>query len=220
MTGLVEAGSSGASTIASAHPLQSTFSVVVQSTSNPWSGGITSPPDPGGGGGGTAATSIALPKGTTSVSDISATGTISIGYSGFGSQGPAGLVGPPIQRVQFVGGVSGISSATWAPMVGVFGKATASTSKHPDKLNYTKRYPSKVSPQLWQLFYVGAGQTPGGHVETFHVPAGATTLYLGIPDCAPFNSRIVVREITLTTVAAFLSRAELMDPEPEVIKED
>ena len=189
-SGLFGLGSSGASTTTSADPLQSTFSVEVQSTANPWSGGLTTPPDPGGGGGGTATVAIALPAGTTSVSEVSAMGSINIDYVGYGSQGPGGLSGTPTQRVRYVDGTSGISGATWAPLVGVFGTASASTSKHPAKLEYVKSYPSTVTPLLWQLFYVGTGQTPGGVAETFAVPAGATTLYLGIADCAPKTKRV------------------------------
>ncbi|MFO0065307.1 MAG: PEP-CTERM sorting domain-containing protein [Pirellulaceae bacterium] len=39
-----------------------------------------------------------------------------------------------------------------------------------------------VSPQLRQVFYIGDGITSAGVIQTFYAPAGATRLFLGIPD--------------------------------------
>jgi hypothetical protein len=97
--------------------------------------------------------------------------------------------GRSMTKTQAGGATSGIRSSTWPPLVGVFGFAKAPTEKRPAKLVCVKNCPAKVSLQLWQMFYVGTGQTPGGGVETFGVPKGATTLYLEIADCAPLTAQ-------------------------------
>jgi len=39
-----------------------------------------------------------------------------------------------------------------------------------------------ITPLLGQIFYIGDGKTSGGAFQEFIAPAGATRLFLGIPD--------------------------------------
>jgi hypothetical protein len=44
----------------------------------------------------------------------------------------------------------------------------------------------QLSPLIQQTFFIGNGRTSSGAVQTFHVPAGATRLYLGFADAVSF----------------------------------
>ena len=44
-----------------------------------------------------------------------------------------------------------------------------------------------ITPLLGQVFYIGDGKTSGGDFQSFIAPAGATRLFLGIPDGFGFD---------------------------------
>ncbi len=71
-------------------------------------------------------------------------------------------------------------------LVGVFiSDATPGAAAAPPELDFSSassREFTSLSPQLYQTFFIGDGQTSGGTVQRFIVPAGATRLYLGVMD--------------------------------------
>jgi hypothetical protein len=42
---------------------------------------------------------------------------------------------------------------------------------------------NSLSPQIGQIFFIGDGQNAAALNQTFYAPAGATRLFLGLPDC-------------------------------------
>src|SRR5690606_9532984 len=46
---------------------------------------------------------------------------------------------------------------------------------------------TSINPELGQLFFIGDGATAAGLLQSFVAPAGATRLFLGIPDGFSFN---------------------------------
>jgi hypothetical protein len=89
------------------------------------------------------------------------------------------------------GGISGIRIPGAGALVGVFEPATAPTDSAPSDLDFTVIGNSfnSLAPALYQTFFVGDGRVGDGSgaVQQFLVPAGATRLFLGIPDAGGFN---------------------------------
>ena len=219
-SGLFGLGSSGASTTTSAHPLQSTFSVEVQSTANPWSGGLTTPPDPGGGGGGTAAVAIALPAGTTSVSEVSATGSINIDYVGYGSQGPGGLSGTPTQRVRYVDGTSGISGANMGAACRCLRDRFGLDVEAPCETGIRQKL--SIDGDATALATVLCRDRPDSRRCSRDLRCSGRCNHV-VPRDSGLRSKdqasLSSRRLSPITLAASLSRAESMDPDPELFEE-
>jgi len=72
------------------------------------------------------------------------------------------------------------------PLVGVFLSNAVPSSGAPAALDFSSggfgTDFATLSPLLGQVFYIGDGKTSGGIFQTFTAPAGATRLFLGIPD--------------------------------------
>ncbi len=108
-------------------------------------------------------------------------------FNGFGPPffGPSGN-GASGSNLTALDGISGYSGPQ-GPLVGVFlDDSIPSAGPAPATLNFTPGglgidFPS-LSPVLRQVFYIGDGVTAGGDFQTFIAPAGATRLFLGIPD--------------------------------------
>jgi PEP-CTERM motif len=92
-------------------------------------------------------------------------------------------------------GISGITTPTAGAIIGVFEGATLTTT--PAALNFdtgvgnnpgTTSFAS-LSPELQQAFFIGDGLTGDGTgaTQTFDIPTGATTLYLGLADACGFS---------------------------------
>lgn len=109
-------------------------------------------------------------------------------FNGFGPPffGPSGngLAGSALTGL---GGISGYAGPQ-GPLTGVFlgDGIPDDPSTRPATLDFT---PSglgldfaTLSPLLGQIFYIGDGVTSGGTYQDFIAPAGATRLFLGIPD--------------------------------------
>lgn len=125
------------------------------------------------------------------VFQFQASGTITVdaenNYSAFGPEGGTNShysyismsMGP-------LAGISGFEGPTGA-LVGVFlNNNNPVNSTAPETLTYPEA-PSftSASPALGQVFYIGDGLIGGnGSEETFNAPAGATRLFLGIPDAS------------------------------------
>lgn len=107
-------------------------------------------------------------------------------FNGFGAPiyGPGGN-GADGSNLNSLGGISGYMGPQ-GPLVGVFLDGTVPTSGTPVTLDFTAsglgRDFETLSPLLKQIFYIGDGVTLAGDFQEFTAPAGATRLFLGIPD--------------------------------------
>jgi hypothetical protein len=121
-----------------------------------------------------------------------ASGSVNTNYTN--SYAIAGPDGTTVQgeTLNSVGGISGYNGDI-APLVGVF--LTDSDPENltaPSTLNFStpaSRSFLTLSPALDQVFYIGDGLTGTGTgtTQTFDAPAGATRLFLGVPDGADFE---------------------------------
>jgi hypothetical protein len=156
----------------------------VPATANIYSAGLTAPVDPGGGGAGTLPIYLAVSPGQAAF-QFSASGSITENiYIGV-YHGPDGgtIAG---NTVYAYGGLSGFITDLTVPLAGVFLSDSAPQDPPPPTLDFSSSgmgldFPT-LSPLIGQVFFIGDGQTSGGLVQTFFVPAGATRLYLGCPD--------------------------------------
>lgn len=91
-----------------------------------------------------------------------------------------------------LGGISGYRGPE-GPLAGVFldGTNPGGAGPAPATLDFTPGGLgtdfATLSPALRQVFYIGDGVTSGGDFQTFIAPAGATRLFLGIPDGFGFD---------------------------------
>jgi hypothetical protein len=85
--------------------------------------------------------------------------------------------------------LSGITAPTAGFLAGAFVGTTLSAA--PTALDFSVSGTSfaSLSPELQQAFFIGDGRTgdASGAVQTFYVPAGATTLYLGLTDACGYS---------------------------------
>lgn len=108
-------------------------------------------------------------------------------FNGFGPPffGPSGntLAGSSLTAL---GGISGYAGPQ-GPLTGVFLDGTVPMSgPAPLTIDFTPGGVgidfSSLSPAIAQVFYIGDGIDTGGEFQAFTAPAGATRLFLGIPD--------------------------------------
>jgi hypothetical protein len=149
--------------------------------------------------GGDAPVEILLPAGTTSVSFSSVTGSITcasaegcITINGGGNYNDPDGVGaaPSSSSDTGTSTISGITAPNAGYLVGLFVDGTVPTGSAPTSLDFTTGTSfTSLSPILDQTFFIGDGLTGDGtgSVQTFEVPTGATTLYLGISDACNYN---------------------------------
>ncbi|MBW4090183.1 MAG: PEP-CTERM sorting domain-containing protein [Proteobacteria bacterium] len=88
--------------------------------------------------------------------------------------------------------ISGITASGGGYLVGLFVAGTVPSGSAPTALNFTTGSGTSftsLSPVLDQTFFIGDGLTGDGtgSAQTFYVPTGATTLYLGISDACNYN---------------------------------
>ena len=165
-----------------AHQAQAQY--LVPSTANIFSAGLGSPVDPSGGGAGTLPIGISLSPGQGAF-QFSATGSITENNLYNVYHGPDGRPGFA-EQVYAYGGVSGFITDQNTPLVGIFLSNTAPGGTPPPTLDFSSAGLglnfTSLAPALDQVFFIGDGQTSGGVTQTFYAPAGATRLFLGIPD--------------------------------------
>lgn len=149
--------------------------------------GLAVPPPVGG----TLPVPISVTPGDTLT--FSASGTISLD-GGISHADPDGV--GTFERVATSsntgsGSISGITAPLSGYLVGVFLAAGGPSGPAPAALNFTTIGTNftSLSPLLDQTFFMGDGLTGDGTgtVQDFIVPAGASTLYLGISDAGGFN---------------------------------
>jgi len=92
-----------------------------------------------------------------------------------------------------LGGLDGISGyqGTEGALAGVFlDDNVPASGPTPTTLNFStsaSRDFLTLSPGLGQVFFIGDGATSGGTLQQFIAPAGATRLFIGIPDGFSFD---------------------------------
>jgi len=166
------------------------FALVVPGTSSIYAVAGSTLPTPDG----TLAPSIAVTAGQTL--SLTASGTLNCcsgdpTYDG----GPDGIMVAPFTSTVGVHGInnlSGLTGNSFLGLVGVFGDATdprTSVSVVAGDLSFDATSPTSLSPDLWQIFYIGDGRdgynNPLGTLLDFTAPTGATLLYLGFIDHGP-----------------------------------
>ena len=168
-----------------------TNTVNVPGTANIFSAGLTSPVAPAGGGAGTLPIQIPIAPCVARI-EFQASGGVILGPS-FGNSGPDGYSDPyaPMD-ITGIGGISGYLGPGFA-LVGVFLTDVAPAAPAPPRLDFTanQQHPTflSLSPELGQIFFIGDGQAYGGlGTQSFIIPAGATRLFLGLPDCHDASS--------------------------------
>jgi hypothetical protein len=105
---------------------------------------------------------------------------------------PDGIGSASSASITSLNGISGIQVPNAGFLAGVFvGSAISPTA--PAGLDFTSSGLgtsfSSLNPLLQQAFFIGDGLTGDGTgaTQTFYVPTGATTLYLGVADACGYN---------------------------------
>ena len=166
--------------------------VDVSGQANIYGAGLTVPPDPGGGGGGVLPVKVDLSAlGNPQALDFPAVSGSVIAVVG-GSNPYNGPDGGPfwggVTNVPAYGGISGVADDTSTMfLVGVFLGSSGQPAAPPPTLNVTNANSNtSFSPLIGQQFFIGDGQPASNALQTFNVPRGATTLYLGFADSFGF----------------------------------
>ena len=84
-----------------------------------------------------------------------------------------------------IGGIYDYSVAAPAGgyLVGVFLDGTTPAAPAPAVLDFTDAHDfAELAPGLRQVFFIGDGRDDAGDLQRFHVPSGATRLFLGFSD--------------------------------------
>lgn len=170
--------------------------LTVSGQANIFGAGQTDPtPTVSVGQGGVAAPYIPVFGGET-VRLTASGGTVNSGAPGAGAVVPDGERHPDRRcDITGVAGVSGyLNRNNSAHLVGVFVSDTP-LAQTPARLDFsadaTGEAFTSLSPGLGQVFFIGDGLTPGGKVQKFEAPAGATRLYIGFPDAFEGNNTYV-----------------------------
>ncbi len=106
-------------------------------------------------------------------------------FNGFGPPffGPSGNEAAGSSLTAF-GGISGYLGPQ-GPLTGVFLSDAIPSAGPPGTLDFSTpalRDFASLSPELGQVFYIGDGKTSADVFQQFIAPAGATRLFLAIPD--------------------------------------
>lgn len=185
--------------IGAVSPIAHAAPLVVSAQANIFGAGHTTAPNPGGGGGGMLPPVFTFAAGPGKILQFSSvTGTVNCCTSYPQSpptvNGPdGGMFGVDHTIMDSFGGISGIvhgdhnlpNSGKTMFLVGVFLDDSEPADPAPERLNFTGADNFlTLSPLLGQVFFIGDGLTGTGtgSVQQFHVPAGATRLFLGFAD--------------------------------------
>jgi hypothetical protein len=173
--------------------LLATFSGTVAGTANIFGAGLTVPPAPGGGGPGTTPFEIRFQPGDhQDLTFQSVTGQVSCCGNGAAAfNGPdGGKNASGDTDITSYGGISGIVDPDRTMFfVGVFLTDSPAADPAPDRLTFSDAQDfAELSPQIAQTFFIGDGLSTNGTPHVFHVPAGATRLFLGFADALQFGN--------------------------------
>lgn len=139
-------------------------------------------------GGGTAPVQIVLPANSVSMT-FSVVGSVTL--NGGGNYNDPDGVGAAVASSSNTGTstLSGITAPNAGFLVGVFVPSGGVSGPAPAALNYATTSDATYLPLLDQVFFIGDGLTGdgAGSTQTFNVPVGAGTLYLGFTDAAGYN---------------------------------
>lgn len=170
--------------------------LTVHGQANLFGAGHAVPPAPGGGGGGILPPSYAFPSAPDLVLRFgSVTGEVTCDEVNFPFNGPDG--GPYASGDTDIlswDGISGIihSGATMF-LSGVFLDDSEPADPAPERLDFSDGTDfTELYLELRQTFFIGDGLTGTGtgEVQQFHVPAGATRLFLGFADAWAFGDPV------------------------------
>lgn len=166
-------------------------SVFVDSRSNIFGYGVSTP-QPGGGGGGLIAVTVHLTPGIGRFITFRNTGT-AWWNSTAGADGPDGGNFANSTNIPAVGPISGYAAPRSGHLVGLYLEAADPTGlPAPNSLFYpfaASLTAPAFSPGLRQVFFIGDGLTGTGSgvTQTFTIPDTATRLVFGVADASNFN---------------------------------
>ena len=162
--------------------------------------GAAATPEPGGGGGGIAAPSFTFAAGPSQIVNFSSvTGSVSCCSGGATFNGPdGGTFATGTTDITSFGGIAGILHDNKTMfLVGVFTSDVEPAGAGPARQHFSSAGGGGTTAdsffdifvELNQPFFVGDGLTGtgSGSTQNFHVPAGATHLYLGFADAFNFG---------------------------------
>jgi hypothetical protein len=151
---------------------------MVSGQANIFGAGSDFAPGPGGGGGGVVPPSVQLPAGSRVVTFPTITGTVSPMERLVDRNGPGGDR-QGATAITSYGGISGIvDRRNGMFLVGVFLADDPPSTSAPKPLDFSKRERFQtLEPGIGQTFFIGDGKD-----RMFHVPPGATRLFLGFAD--------------------------------------
>ena len=167
-------------------------SVNVPATSDIFAADLSSVPAFDGGGG-TLPPRVAVTPGSTIT--VSASGSIDCG--GGVPSGPDGSTGGETVSIQSYGGISGADipggPICGLALAGVFTGTTPPANPAPSRLSFVSGAGTSFTslrPALDQTFFIGDGLTGTGTgtTQTFIVPQGATSLWIGFQDGQNYSS--------------------------------
>jgi hypothetical protein len=178
-----------------AAPVATAQEVTVPAASNIFGAGHASPPEPGGGGGGLLPVMIPIPphqpEETQAVVFDSVTGEVTCCYPYDQWNGPdGGPYGWGGTNINSYGGISGmIDSNAVIFLAGVFVTDAEPADPAPVRLDFSEGQIgtlfTDLLPALNQTFFIGDGHA-NDVAQVFHVPEGATRLFLGFLDAQDF----------------------------------
>jgi hypothetical protein len=137
---------------------------------------------------GTNPSSVSV-SGLSSITFSNATGQVVLNItSGYNINDPDGVGSAPSSSSNSgANGIAGLTAPNAGYITGVFVGSTLGPA--PTGLDFSGTNFTSLSPALQQAFFIGDGLTGdgAGTTQTFNVPTGATTLYLGISDACGYN---------------------------------
>ena len=143
--------------------------------------------------GGTLPDAIAIKSGTAAFS-FAANGTVSLNGGGNFNDADGNNSAVASSSNSGYGSIAGITAPGAGYLTGVFVSSTGPSGAAPVPLNFVVANGfgtsfTELAPLLDQVFYIGDGLTGDGTGtrQTFYVPEGAGTLYLGISDAGGYN---------------------------------
>jgi hypothetical protein len=201
-------------------------SASVSGQCNIYGAGHATAPGPGGSvgggdGGGILPFEITLPAGMDRSCTLDLTGTIDYGGC-CPATGPDGSAFTGIVAAPIYSGLAGCDlSVRGRYLTGVFLDDSEPADPAPEAIIFSSIDFPELSPALRQIFFVGDGWTgqESGALQVFHIPDGATRLFLGyqdrcstspnVPGCYDDNSGLVTGMVTFSVPTSAIPGSNL-----------